>query len=330
MRKLKARNQKLTMAMFLVVLAAALAVWAASAFQEQQLFQAGAAAVGLLAAAGFALIYLRPDSTNNTDKGSARLTRAAEGDDDGCQILDSGHHTFGTGWDPSDWDQSTPVMVWGTDVEGRLAFWNRHWANFCGHGPDGEEALDWRRGIHPEDQLLFRDTYYEAAAHRRSFSAEIRLRRADGHFRWVQITGIPQSSQHEKFVGYIGSAVDITERKRAEETLRLAKETAEVANRTKGQFLANMSHELRTPLNAIIGFSEIMKNELFGPIGHPSYQEYAIDIHESGNHLLNLINDILDVSKAEAGKIVLREEFIDARGRHRIFYSTGACEGGDR
>ena len=86
---------------------------------------------------------------------------------------------------------------------------------------------------------------------------------------------------------------------------------AELANRSKTEFLANISHELRTPLNAIIGFSEIMKEEMFGPIGRPDYRDYACDIHESGSHLLDLINDILDLSKIEAGRSQLNEEPTD-------------------
>jgi signal transduction histidine kinase len=108
--------------------------------------------------------------------------------------------------------------------------------------------------------------------------------------------------------GVVSIYNDVTERQRAEDALREAKEAAEIANRTKSEFLANMSHELRTPLNAIIGFSEIITDELFGPIGSPRYSEYARDILASGRHLLNLINDILDVSKAEAGKIELHDE----------------------
>ncbi len=84
--------------------------------------------------------------------------------------------------------------------------------------------------------------------------------------------------------------------------LREEKERAETASRSKSQFLANMSHELRTPLNAIIGFSEILKNEAFGPLGQARYREYADDIYTSGFHLLSLINDVLDMSKIEAGK----------------------------
>ena len=93
----------------------------------------------------------------------------------------------------------------------------------------------------------------------------------------------------------------------AEVIARHGREQAEYANRTKSEFLANMSHELRTPLNAIIGFSEIIKDQLLGPLGNEQYNNYALDIHEGGKHLLSLINDILDFFKAEAGKIKLDE-----------------------
>jgi signal transduction histidine kinase len=88
-------------------------------------------------------------------------------------------------------------------------------------------------------------------------------------------------------------------------------QTAETASAAKSQFLANISHELRTPLNAILGFSEIMKSEMFGPLGSPQYRGYAADIHDSGSHLLTVINDILDLSKIEAGKFELNEEDCD-------------------
>ena len=91
---------------------------------------------------------------------------------------------------------------------------------------------------------------------------------------------------------------------------QVAKEIAETANRVKSEFLATMSHELRTPLNAIIGFSEVIKSESFGP-GLPRYREYATDIHNAGRHLLSVINDILDFTKAEAGKLELRAEQVD-------------------
>jgi PAS domain S-box-containing protein len=102
-------------------------------------------------------------------------------------------------------------------------------------------------------------------------------------------------------------ARDVTDRRRVEEELRQSKEAAVFANRAKSEFLANMSHELRTPLNAIIGFSEVIAKELFGPVGNRQYAEYARDVRSSGEHLLQIINDLLDLSKLEAGKQDLHE-----------------------
>jgi signal transduction histidine kinase len=106
---------------------------------------------------------------------------------------------------------------------------------------------------------------------------------------------------------------NVIEKNRLEKELRdnqVAKDTAEASSKVKSQFLANMSHELRTPLNAIIGFSDLLQNQMFGPL-QKQYRDYATIIHESGNHLLNLVSDILDIAKIEAGKFVLDFQDVD-------------------
>jgi signal transduction histidine kinase len=127
----------------------------------------------------------------------------------------------------------------------------------------------------------------------------------------------PRSSLLQR---YVSEFVRLSEHSAAEDSLRRGKEAAEraaekaeAANRAKSEFLANMSHELRTPLNAIIGFSEAMNNSLFGPIANARYAEYAGHIVASGRHLLAIINDILDLSKVEAGRLELLEEIVDVR-----------------
>ncbi|MDK1378062.1 MULTISPECIES: PAS domain S-box protein [unclassified Sinorhizobium] len=111
--------------------------------------------------------------------------------------------------------------------------------------------------------------------------------------------------------GYCAVIRDITQWKRTEEELRNAKRAAETANAHKTEFLARVSHEIRTPLNAIIGFSDMMASEHFGPVGHPRYIEYAGDIGRSGRHVLDIVNDLLDISKIEAGEMDLDFSAVD-------------------
>ncbi len=134
-------------------------------------------------------------------------------------------------------------------------------------------------------------------------------RRKDGSSIDVQIS--LSAMQNNKDRIFIGVCHDITERKRTEAQMQMAVRQSELANRAKSEFLANMSHELRTPLNAIIGFSDLIQSEAFGPLGNPKYLEYLQDINQSGTHLLAIINDILDLSKIEAGKVDLHKEDVD-------------------
>ncbi|RMD86992.1 MAG: PAS domain S-box protein [Alphaproteobacteria bacterium] len=136
-----------------------------------------------------------------------------------------------------------------------------------------------------------------------------RIRRADGESFPISFSAESLVVDGAEVLLLIGR--DITDDLAREEELCRSRDAAELANRAKSEFLANMSHELRTPLNAILGFSEIIGGELLGPLGDPRYREYAEDIHRSGAHLLAIINDILDLSKVEAGRLEIRPHRID-------------------
>ena len=131
---------------------------------------------------------------------------------------------------------------------------------------------------------------------------EYRWIKPDGEIRYLSISGKPLFDDNGEFNGFRGVGSDITERMNAQEKIKFSLEKAQTANRAKSKFLATMSHEFRTPLNAILGFSELMKNQFFGPIGSDKYAGYLQDIHDSGEHMLELVNDVLDISSIEAGK----------------------------
>jgi len=145
---------------------------------------------------------------------------------------------------------------------------------------------------------------------------EVSKTRADGAKIWCIVTARPYRDLHGSLIGMVENFQDITKRKQAEEAIREAKQAAEEANQAKSRFLANMSHELRTPLNAILGFSQMMqRNRALPPEDH-----HRLDmIIQSGEHLLTLINQVLDLSKAEAGKITLQETQVDLR---QLLYET--------
>ena len=167
--------------------------------------------------------------------------------------------------------------------------------------------------ISPEERELARHNHEEFIRGGIRSSGEMKLvRKNNSNANVLFTTATLELSQRRRF--QVTTIMDITLRKQMEQSLRVAKEQADAANHAKSAFLANMSHELRTPLNAIIGFSEMMIKHTFGPLGHDKYAEYLDDIHMSARHLLEIINEVLDMSKIEAGKVELDEQEIDMAG----------------
>jgi two-component system, cell cycle sensor histidine kinase PleC len=205
---------------------------------------------------------------------------------------------------------AVPALVCATDGDGRYIFCNQRFASFVGLRPG---RLIGRRPREAHDDALGRRL---AELDARLIAGEIlpasfeeEIVDRDGRLCDLLTT---KSVYHDgDGTMVVTVSLDITARKRAELDLIAMKEHAEVGNRSKTEFLANMSHELRTPLNAIIGFSQVMAGEMLGPIATTRYVGYARDILASAEHLLGIINDILDVSKLESGKAELIEEVID-------------------
>ncbi len=194
--------------------------------------------------------------------------------------------------------------------DGRIRFASPATSALLGRLPDEIIGQAMPNIVHPDDLDAVQAALMESSYHGRAGSAEVRLRHREGHFVWAEIRCRPARESAGEPADIVAVTRDISQRKAQEAALVEARDAALAANRAKSRFLANMSHELRTPLNAIIGFSEVMTREMFGPVG-PRYQEYSRLIHESGAHLLDLINSVLDMSKIEAGKFELAEELFD-------------------
>ena len=214
--------------------------------------------------------------------------------------------------------ENTSDLVTRHDERGRVVF-----ASFAAQSMFGElPARLYGDGLFERVHIADRPAYLTALsrAYASNVPMEVEFRARQGgmavnaRYIWVEMRCRPVHTAafgSEKLrAGIVAVTRDITERKAQEEELVRARDDAESASGAKTQFLANMSHELRTPLNAVIGFAEIIQREMFGALGDARYRDYAQHIHESGQHLLQVVNDILDMSKIEAGKFrIVKEPF---------------------
>lgn len=202
----------------------------------------------------------------------------------------------------------SPIMI--SDTRGNLEYANRAFSDLTGYS--AAESIQRNptalvvESTQPDPWPEIRD----CVARGQVWEREVPSAKRDGTSYWSHLSVYPMRGLQDGAERIVWIQRDITERKRLLSELVDAKQRAEYATQTKSGFLASMSHELRTPLNAILGFSEVIEGEMYGPCNVPQYVEYAGNVHRSGLHLLSLINDILDLSKLEAGKMELcREDF---------------------
>jgi len=197
--------------------------------------------------------------------------------------------------------ETSAAIVWTTTAEGELVGAQPSWTAYTGQAEAEYAALGWMQAVHPEDREATLQAWQRALADHTLYSVEHRLRRADGEWRTMAVRGVPILDDGEARE-WVGTHIDITERKQAEVELSAAKDLAESANRAKSQFLANMSHELRTPLSAVIGYSEMLEEEM-EEAGDEDLLGDVRKIQSNARHLLSLINDVLDLSKIEADRM---------------------------
>jgi PAS domain S-box-containing protein len=196
-------------------------------------------------------------------------------------------------------------VIFRTDAAGRWTFLNAAWTQITGFAPEASLGGLLIDSIHPGDRAAALSNCQALVSGNEDFYRhEVRCVTSDNRERWVEMHGRVTRDSFGKLVGTAGVIRDVTDRRRAEEALRAAREAAEAASRAKSEFLSRMSHELRTPLNAIIGFGQLMELEA----STPDQQENATQVLRGGRHLLSLINEVLDITGIESGHLHLSTE----------------------
>jgi signal transduction histidine kinase/DNA-binding NarL/FixJ family response regulator len=219
---------------------------------------------------------------------------------------------------------SMPQCVWASRSDGRISYCNNAWTEYVGvrldgdakagalidsEPDDGKPHVPFISVLHPEDRDAAVQMWTLALESGRPFEVQGRLRRhRDGAYRWHLARGVPERDERGQIQGWIITATDIDDQKRAEGREHVAREEAERANRLKDEFLANVSHELRTPLNAILGWTQILRS---GKLDSERAERALETIARNANLQIQLIQDILDVSRIVAGKLRIRLELVD-------------------
>jgi len=196
--------------------------------------------------------------------------------------------------------------LWDWDVANNSMYFSPRWLEMFGYedsdGPEGQ--AEWEQLVHPDDRAQRREFLADCIAKRTDkYDLEFRLRHRDGHYVDVMSRGSSVYDDSGQILRMVGTHADISERKRAEAQILEAKQMAETANRAKSDFLSNMSHELRTPMNAVLGFAQLLEQDEDGLLD--THKDFVAEILRSGHHMMDLINEVLDLAKVESGKISL-------------------------
>tara|TARA_R110001583_G_scaffold40164_1_gene128553 strand:- start:6766 stop:8583 length:1818 start_codon:yes stop_codon:yes gene_type:complete len=244
---------------------------------------------------------------------------------------------------------NAPVAIFNTDKTGACNYVNEEWLKYSGMSFTEAMGFGWRKALYPEDKERVMNEWQQAILSKTEFHSELRFQAKNGNITWLSVKATKLLDANNNLYGYIGMATDITDRIKNEEELLIyknnleklvklrteeldnskeallnlledlniqsveleqAKIEAQSANKTKSAFLATMSHELRTPLNSIIGFTSILLKGFAGPLNDEQEKQLGM-VKNSGQHLLTLINDILDISKIEAGELIIENELFN-------------------
>lgn len=205
-------------------------------------------------------------------------------------------------------ESSDVILLFQAD--GSILFASEALQRVLGRSVQEIERNSWLKLAHPDDQPWLRKLQLPPKPGE-TLTVSYRLQHGNGQYVWLEVITRGRYAEDGTYLGLLSVARDITLRKQRELEAKAAQERAEAANKAKSSFLANMSHELRTPLNAIIGFADLMRMGSFGKLGNPRYEDYVTLIYDSGQLLLDLISDMLDMAKIEAGKMELNLERVD-------------------
>lgn len=200
---------------------------------------------------------------------------------------------------------SAPVLIWVSDRENLGTWYNKQWLDFRGRAMDLELGLGWLEGVHPDDRPRAALICGAAFDKREEFRMEFRLRRHDGDYRWLLDHGVPRFTPEGRFEGYIGSCVDITERKLAEQTLTAQAEELYRSNRELEQFAYVSSHDLKEPLRKISVYSDLLESENRDTLSRES-RKHLDSIVSGTKRMQRLIDDLLAFSRSGRGEVVLK------------------------